>query len=174
MDPLNPCPVVNFSQKCSVGTAHLPHLNHHHDDPTAIAHSRPQRHRRPSNFIHNNPPHPPDCLPWWLFQRFSLRPLISAIHQMVVVALFLDPIHDNPHAIVHFRTYYHSRRNYQSLPTISPPSSDDSPSELLDVMLTSYMHNHTRHSRGAPLKWAKFSTPSDSHGNCWSCRYICQ
>jgi hypothetical protein len=27
---------------------------------------------------------------------------------------------------------------------------------------------------GAPLKWAKFSTPSDSHENRWSCRYICQ
>jgi hypothetical protein len=66
---------------------------------------------------------------------------------MVVVALFLDPIHDDPDAIVHFRTYYHSRQNYQSLPTTLPLSSADSPSELFDVMLTSYMLNHTRHRK---------------------------
>jgi hypothetical protein len=44
----------------------------------------------------------PPCLPWWLFQRYSLSPLTSAIHQTAVEALFLEPIHDDPDPIVHF------------------------------------------------------------------------
>jgi hypothetical protein len=67
------------------------HLNHHHDDPTAIAHSRPQRHRRPSNFIRRSfYTLPTVCRR--LFQRNSFGPITSAIHQTVAMALFLEPI----------------------------------------------------------------------------------
>jgi hypothetical protein len=72
-----------------------------------------------------------DCLPRWLSQRYSLSPLTSAIHQTVAEALFLEPIHDDPDAIVHSRPYQRVL-----LKSESTPDPNDTAAALTDLSLS--------------------------------------
>jgi hypothetical protein len=60
------------------------HLNHRHDDPTAIAHAFSTTTTPPAfKLCQTILPYLLDCLPWRLFQRYSCSPRTSAIHLMV-------------------------------------------------------------------------------------------
>jgi hypothetical protein len=78
-------------------------------------------------------PYPLDCLPLRLSHRYSLSPLTSAIHQTVAEALFLEPIHDDPDAIIHSRPY--QRVILQSESTLDP-NHNDTAAALTDLSLS--------------------------------------
>jgi hypothetical protein len=115
-------------QKCYFGTA-TTHL------PPKPPPWRPHRYRPFSTTTTPPPfklrqtilPYPLDCLPWRLFQRYSLSVLTSAVHQTVAVALFLEPIHDDPTAIAHSLPYQHRHRTNRSLSNLATLSLADSP-----------------------------------------------